>query len=171
MILNRVTFPTLNKTRSILCKGVFWYSASVLLLWRDTMTMATLIKESILLGLAYSFRGLVHYHHGRKHGSVPAGIVMKKSLGVLHMESLAEDREKHWPTPMTYFHQQRYTYSNKAMPPSPFQVVLLPSDKNWNVWPYWSHFYSHHHRWLSRFTYQHSWPNCSWSMNVTGDKF
>lgn len=26
------------------------------------MTVATLIKESIQLGLAYSFRGLIHYH-------------------------------------------------------------------------------------------------------------
>jgi len=33
------------------------------------MTTATLIKEDIKLVLAYSFRGSVHYHHGRKHGS------------------------------------------------------------------------------------------------------
>jgi hypothetical protein len=32
--------------------------------------MATLIKENVSLELAYSFRGLVHYHHGRKHGTV-----------------------------------------------------------------------------------------------------
>jgi hypothetical protein len=32
------------------------------LLWRDTMT-TTLIK-AFNWGLAYSFRGLVHYHHG-----------------------------------------------------------------------------------------------------------
>ena len=30
------------------------------------MTKATLSE----LGLAYSFRGSVHYHHGRKHGSL-----------------------------------------------------------------------------------------------------
>jgi hypothetical protein len=36
----------------------------VLLLRRDTMTTATLIKENIQLGLAYSFKGLVHYHQG-----------------------------------------------------------------------------------------------------------
>jgi hypothetical protein len=29
------------------------------------MTTATLIKEGIQLGLAYSFRGLVHCNHGR----------------------------------------------------------------------------------------------------------
>jgi hypothetical protein len=33
------------------------------------MTKATFIKENISLGLAYSFEGSVHYHHGRKHGS------------------------------------------------------------------------------------------------------
>lgn len=31
---------------------------------RDTMVTATLIKETILWGLAYSFRGSIHYHHG-----------------------------------------------------------------------------------------------------------
>ena len=34
------------------------------LLWRDTETSATLIKENIYLGLAYRFRGSVYYHHG-----------------------------------------------------------------------------------------------------------
>jgi hypothetical protein len=32
------------------------------------MTKATLIKENIQV--AYSFRGSVHYHHGRKHSSM-----------------------------------------------------------------------------------------------------
>ena len=32
--------------------------------------MATLTKASIFLGLAYSFTGLVHYHHGDKHGGM-----------------------------------------------------------------------------------------------------
>jgi hypothetical protein len=42
------------------------------------MTKTPLIKESISLGLAYSFRGLVRYHHGRKHGGVQADIVPEK---------------------------------------------------------------------------------------------
>lgn len=33
------------------------------------MTMATPVRGSISLGLAYSFGGLVHYHYGREHGS------------------------------------------------------------------------------------------------------
>jgi hypothetical protein len=34
------------------------------------MTMATLIKENISLGLAYGFRGLVHYRHSRNPGGM-----------------------------------------------------------------------------------------------------
>jgi hypothetical protein len=34
------------------------------------MTKATFMKGNTYLGLAYRFRGSVHYHHGRKHGSM-----------------------------------------------------------------------------------------------------
>lgn len=44
------------------------------------MTVATLTKESVYLELACSFRGLVHCHHGEKHGSVQAGMVLDKEL-------------------------------------------------------------------------------------------
>ena len=30
----------------------------------------TIIKESSYLGLAYSFKGLVHYRHSRAHGDI-----------------------------------------------------------------------------------------------------
>ena len=50
------------------------------------MTKATLTKANIELGLAYSFRGLVHYHHGRKHGSMQADMVLEKELRVLHLD-------------------------------------------------------------------------------------
>ena len=36
--------------------------------------------------LAYSFRGLVHYHHSRKHGSQQAAMVLQKELRVLHLD-------------------------------------------------------------------------------------
>jgi hypothetical protein len=42
------------------------------------MTTATLTKENTSLGLAYSFRGLVHYHLGRKHGSVQVDMVLER---------------------------------------------------------------------------------------------
>jgi hypothetical protein len=52
---------------------------------RDTMIKATLTMENILMGLAYSFRGLVHYHHGGKHGSVQADMLLEK-LRVLPLD-------------------------------------------------------------------------------------
>ena len=41
------------------------------------MTKVTLIKANISLGLAHSFRALVHYHQGRKHGSVQADVALE----------------------------------------------------------------------------------------------
>jgi hypothetical protein len=49
-----------------------------------TMTMATLIKESIESWLAYSFWGLIHYHHGRKHIDTVADMLLERALRVLH---------------------------------------------------------------------------------------
>ena len=42
-------------------------------------------KEQHLIGAAYTFRGSVHYHHGRKHGSVQADTVLEE-LRVLHLQ-------------------------------------------------------------------------------------
>jgi hypothetical protein len=49
---------------------------------------ATLIKENMQLGLACSFRGLVHY----KHGWMQADTVLEKELRVLHLDSKAARR-------------------------------------------------------------------------------
>ena len=38
-----------------------------------------------LIGLAESFRGLLHYHHGRKPGSMQADMVLEESR-VLHLD-------------------------------------------------------------------------------------
>ena len=59
----------------------------VSLLQRDTMTKATLMKETIYFRLAYCFSS-VHYHHGGKHGSIQADIVMKKPT-VLQLDAKA----------------------------------------------------------------------------------
>jgi hypothetical protein len=45
------------------------------------------------LELSYLFRGLVHYHHGRKHGGMQADMVLWKELGVLHLNPQATGRE------------------------------------------------------------------------------
>jgi len=56
----------------------------VLLLW-------TLIKENGSLGLAYSFRGSVHYQHDRKHGGMQADVMPEKELRVLHPDPQAAE--------------------------------------------------------------------------------
>jgi hypothetical protein len=40
------------------------------------------------LGIAYSFRGSVHYHHDRKNGTVQAEIVLEMPI-VLYLDSQA----------------------------------------------------------------------------------
>jgi hypothetical protein len=47
------------------------------------MTKATLRRDMIYLGLAFSFRGSVHHHHCRKHGSVQVDMVLEKELNIL----------------------------------------------------------------------------------------
>jgi hypothetical protein len=48
-------------------------------------------KGQHLIG-AYSFRGSVHYHHSRKHGSLQADMLLEKKLRVLHLEPNAGRR-------------------------------------------------------------------------------
>ena len=61
------------------------------------MTKAALIKENISLGLAYRFRGLVHYHHSETHGSIQADMVLEKELRALHIDpNAAGDCVPHW---------------------------------------------------------------------------
>ena len=57
------------------------------------MAKATLIKENISLGLAYSFRGLVHYHHGGKRGRIQADMVLENKLRVLHLDPQAARKD------------------------------------------------------------------------------
>ena len=55
------------------------------------MTMTTLIKDNIQLGLAYGFRGLVHYHHGGRQDRVQADMMLEKELGLLQTDSKAAE--------------------------------------------------------------------------------
>ena len=57
------------------------------------------MKENIYLELVYSFRGPVHYHHGRKHGSIQADLVLGKYLRVKCADSKADMKRLtllHW---------------------------------------------------------------------------
>ena len=56
------------------------------------MNMATLVKDNVSLGLAYSFRGSVHYHRGGKHGSIQTDTVLEKELRVLNLDARAARR-------------------------------------------------------------------------------
>jgi hypothetical protein len=62
------------------------------------MTMAALIKKTIELGLAYRCIGLVHYHHGGKHGGMQVHMVLEKELRVLHFDMQAAEGNcvSHW---------------------------------------------------------------------------
>ena len=42
------------------------------------MTRVTLIKANISLGLAYSFRGSVHYYYGGKHGIMQVDLMLEE---------------------------------------------------------------------------------------------
>jgi hypothetical protein len=53
------------------------------------VTKATFINYNVLMGLDYRFRNSMHYHHGRKHGNIQAGLVLEKELRVLHLAAKA----------------------------------------------------------------------------------
>ena len=90
--------------------------------------MATLMKENISLGLAYRFRGLVHYCYGRKHGSTQVDMVLERSqefyIWIIWWQEerntghLAWTSETSKPAPSDTFTQQNHIYSNKATPPN-----------------------------------------------------
>ena len=92
------------------------------------------------MGLAYSFRGLVRYHHGGKHGSVQADMVLERELRVLYLHSNAARKRvspalgslsvgpQSPPPTVTHFLQQGHTYSNKATPtPTRSHLLIAPT--------------------------------------------
>jgi hypothetical protein len=42
--------------------------------------------------MPYSFKGATNYHHDKKHGSVPAVLMLEKELRVLHLDLKASRR-------------------------------------------------------------------------------
>ena len=85
------------------------------------------------MGLAYSFKASVHYHHGWKHDSAQADMVLGKDLkedrgicllggsqeGTLLCWAELEHMETSKPVyTETHFLQQGHNYSNKAIPPN-----------------------------------------------------
>ena len=47
-------------------------------------------KGQHFIGAGLQFRGLIHYHHGGKHGSVQANIVMEE-LRILRLDTEAAE--------------------------------------------------------------------------------
>jgi hypothetical protein len=107
-----------------------------LLLYRATMTTTTLIKENFELGLAWSFRGLVHYHYGGKHSSTKADVVWRRNWEFNIWTG--QQQEVNWfehlrlQSPLvTHFLQQNHTYPNKA--------ILLNSATLWTKYSWLWH--------------------------------
>lgn len=57
------------------------------------MTTTMLMKDNVLLGLAFRFRGLVHYCCGRKHNDMQADMVLQRQLIVLYFGRQQEKRK------------------------------------------------------------------------------
>ena len=77
------------------------------------MTKEMLIKESIYLGLPYSFRGSVHYHHDREHGSTWVDMVLERYLRALY------------PYPQALRTKRLWTWHGLLKPQSLFPVAHL----------------------------------------------
>ena len=56
------------------------------------MTMVTR-KGKHLTGAGLLFRGLLHHHHGEKHGSVQADMVLEKELRALYLDLYPPERD------------------------------------------------------------------------------
>lgn len=97
------------------CLHILFYF-NFILLWSDTRTKTTFMKGTFNWELGYSFRGLIHYHHGRKHGSTHGTRAADESYSlVLRL------RELYWPWLGLWnlkAHLQWHTSSNKTTTPN-----------------------------------------------------
>ena len=51
-------------------------------------------KRKHLIRAGLQFRGLVHHHHGGKHDSMQADMVLEKELKLLNLDQQAEGRRE-----------------------------------------------------------------------------
>ena len=101
-----------------------------LLLWRDTISMAVLNRET---GSGLQVQGVSPFSSWQEARQCAGRMVLKKELRVLYLDHQVAGRESHWawiehlyikPTP-----------SDKATPPSRYR----------SLWGYGDHFHSNHH--------------------------
>ena len=75
-------------------------------------------------GLAYSFRSLVHYHHGGKHGSIQADMVQLE-LRVLHLELQTQLRDYVTLSIKSRGDRKAHHHSD-ALPPARPHLIIVP---------------------------------------------
>ena len=66
------------------------------------------LKKTFSWGLAYSFRGSVHDHHGREYGTGQAGMVLEQRTHIWSESYRQQEGETEPPTPVTYLLQKSY---------------------------------------------------------------
>ena len=119
----------------------------VLLLWRNTTTKATLINENIQLGLTYSFRGSVHYHHGRKHGKGAGTLGDRKAESSISL-SCRQQIETGFHTGHNLSLEDLKALLHSDTPPlirPHLLIVPFLMAKHLNPWIYGGKNYSNHH--------------------------
>ena len=52
-------------------------------------------KGKHFIGSGLQFRGLIHYHHGRKHGGMQTDMMLGEKLRVLYLDQQARGNEHH----------------------------------------------------------------------------
>ena len=74
------------------------------------------------MGLAYRFRGLIHYCHGKKLGGIQEDMVLEKELKVLYLDEQAAGRESDTESGLRFWdlkaHFPMTSSSNKATHPN-----------------------------------------------------
>ena len=81
------------------------------------------------MGLAYSFRGSVHYHHGRELGSVQVDMVLKEQI-VLHLDPKAARRKLSCTFRRSLSLHSRQSLSIEISKPTPNSDTLIPTKSN-----------------------------------------
>ena len=133
----------------------------VLLLWRDTMTKGIFKKKALNWGLAYSFKGLVHYHHGRKHDSMQAGMDLRACILICRQQA-----ERNTQGTSQAFETSKLIPSDTPPPTRP-HLLILPEQfytlvtKHWNRWAHRDHSHSNHHsEWRESMLQHLQWIQC-----------
>ena len=79
-------------------------------------TEATLLKEKHLIGA-----GLVHYHHGSKHGGMLVDLVLEKELRALHLEA---GRDSDTGPGLSISQSSKYTLNDTHPSTKPFPLIV-----------------------------------------------